>query len=885
MTTDSHGVSFPGSYAYSIDEVLAMQRGLQVSGDVDPWAYLDMVEPPKQDEPASIESDEEQEGSSTPVRAVAPDIDRQSSLTPTQASQSTSKPVIAQAEAKPKPSSSRIHAEPTVTMMTRAAQDEVRALFNGEDDDSDASSASAETSSDEEDDDHCGVPPTPTPLQRIVPQLAANDENAAVGATPARSAPTPLALKSRTALGALPTATPIRRPLGASGGSLGPLAKKPIFVEEDEEDEEEARERSQPPSSDGQSRSGPQRITAEDSASDEESDADSNDGRAAADGRDYNYQDGQDLLQGGARYSELTTIAEQTEFPTRWGMNTPGRSKSIVRPDEPEDEDVEDEGQGQASNILPPPSSQAAPEEEDKSFASDSDSQLTPAAITLSDPSRFGGKASFNMSPGYTIARGEVDTGRWEDNSAQSSVVHDIAALTIAEASSSSPLSTIPNPCCPTDLPVIEAILRSLSLPIESSPDYIDRTTSDSAQLANLKKRAKAQARKSTSGNTSVVVRPNDWTLSIDGHPFAVREMLGEGAYGSVFLAEDVEDSVPATRPKAHLGGINGDSSFDCSTPDEEEEEVDEDEAERRRMVAIKVESPPNKWEFYILGQLRARLEARALQSIISARRFFAYKDESLLLLEWGEKGTLLEIVNHASAAGVAPTTGVSMNGGAGAATGVEEVLAMFFSIELLRLVEALHSRQLIHGDLKIDNVLLRLEEPEEDVVWSTKYNRSGSDGWSCKGVHLLDFGRAIDLSVFSKQDQEQQFVADWETDHRDCYEMRKGLPWNYQVDYHGIAAVAHVLLFGKYLEVTDGERVKLQGSMKRWWQGDLWSRFFDLLLNSKTSSDGSWPMTNQLTSLRGEMEDWLEENGNKGGKNLKGLLKKLEIWAMKRRG
>lgn len=42
--------------------------------------------------------------------------------------------------------------------------------------------------------------------------------------------------------------------------------------------------------------------------------------------------------------------------------------------------------------------------------------------------------------------------------------------------------------------------------------------------------------------------------------------------------------------------------------------------------------------------------------------------------------------------------------------------------------------------------------------------------------------------------------------------------------------------------------------------------------------------MNDELTQMRRKLEEWLEENSFKSGKNLKGLLKKLEIWCMSRR-
>ncbi|PWN25971.1 hypothetical protein BDZ90DRAFT_233572 [Jaminaea rosea] len=844
-----------GSIERCVEQIIAARLGFKLNfdgdEDEDPWAYLDEPMEVEQPEPAMEEDDQGPEpmasSSSTPTRATV-GAEREASSTPTQSGR-----IAAPAAKTPPREPTRTGMKPSSpTVMTKAAEAEVRALFNGGDEDSDEEEDedSDEESSDEEEEEEQQKPARPSP-----PAASRDDENAGVEATPLRpsSHGQPLGLKTR---GPTAAATPMRKPLGAVAATpLGGIGKKPIYVEEDE-DEEPEEERPRPTA---------QRILpVAHEEDDEESDPDEEEQRQ------YNYGDGQDLLEGGARFDQLTTISERTEFETRWGMNTPGRSRSVYMPTNTEEDEEEEEENEDVSKQQQEKQQVAGTPSQERSFASESSEQRETSA---GHTGRFGGgRAKFEMSPGYTIEKRED----WTSEATSPSLSRKALAASSAVTSTS-----IPNPCSPTDADVLSVLLSSLPLSVETSPDFFDFSNISSGKLATLQRQAKAQTRKSV-GNTSatgLVGGAKDWWLEIDGNPFSIREKLGEGAYGSVFLAEDVNNVAPPRHKKA-LGGILGDSSFDLSAQEEEEDEdeEDEDEAERKRMVAIKVESPANRWEFYLLGQLRARLSAeRDLQSIIGARRFYAYQDESFLLLEWGEKGNLLEIVNQASSAGVAP---------AGATSGVEEVLAMFFTIELLRLVEGLHDAQLIHGDLKIDNCLLRLDDAPSGTTWSNSYKRDGSQGWTSKGLYLVDFGRAIDLSVFPEG---QRFVADWQTDERDCLEMREGKSWTYEVDYHGVASIAFCLLFGRYIETEVGQdgRQKIRATLKRYWQGELWSRLFDVLLNSGagTASDARGNAKAEAMAVRADMEGWLEENCMKGGKNLKGLLKKLEIWTMSRRG
>lgn len=60
-----------------------------------------------------------------------------------------------------------------------------------------------------------------------------------------------------------------------------------------------------------------------------------------------------------------------------------------------------------------------------------------------------------------------------------------------------------------------------------------------------------------------------------------------------------------------------------------------------------------------------------------------------------------------------------------------------------------------------------------------------------------------------------------------------------------------------------------------------MWQSLFDLLLNPKLANPThSLPVQDEVAAIRGQFECWLEENCNKGGRNLKNLLSKLELKA-----
>jgi checkpoint serine/threonine-protein kinase len=266
----------------------------------------------------------------------------------------------------------------------------------------------------------------------------------------------------------------------------------------------------------------------------------------------------------------------------------------------------------------------------------------------------------------------------------------------------------------------------------------------------------------------------------------------------------------------------------------------------------------------------------RAVESIVKAHEMHLFKDEGFLLIEYRDQGTVLDLVNHAKSV---PNT-------SGTVAVMDELLVMFLAVELLRTTEALHAASLIHGDLKSDNCLIRFD-PTSDHEWLSKYQPDGSDGWSKKGITFIDFGRGIDMKLFHPG---VQFIADWKTDQQDCAEMRELRPWTYQVDYHGLAAVIHSMLFGKYIE-TVAERSGLLGGgprhykittpLKRYWEKDIWSQLFDVLLNplqhATNEENGTLPINASLKMCRERMQEHLVANCDKGI-GLKSMIRKMEV-------
>ena len=433
--------------------------------------------------------------------------------------------------------------------------------------------------------------------------------------------------------------------------------------------------------------------------------------------------------------------------------------------------------------------------------------------------------------------------------------------LSLSEALTRAATSIPPNPCNPFEGPIIASLLSVL--PSDSA--FYDLRAHDSDRLDALQKFARKKERRS-SGNSSRGssggTEEHSLRIELGSQKYDVLGKLGEGGFGAVFEAIDVDAAA------LKKGRQVDDGSDDDLTDDEDEDAIPK--------VALKVVKPRSIWEFHALRRIRSTVSASLRRSIVMPAALYAYQDESFLVLELRKQGTLLDIVNRA------PAAGITQQGAC-----LDELLVMFFAVELMRTLEGLHRAGFIHGDVKIDNCLLRLEDvPGPATAWAALYDPAGEGGWSYKGITLIDFGRTIDTKLFPAG---QMFVGDWATDARDCFELREGRPWTFQTDYFGLAGIIFCMLYGKYIEAAsvvaagptqDGNmRYKLATPFKRYWQGELWTRLFDLLLNpTHVRSNGSSPLCDEMAELRGEMETWLQANCNRASNSLKGLLKKVGL-------
>ena len=614
-----------------------------------------------------------------------------------------------------------------------------------------------------------GVPPTPTPAQGHRPQFVFQDENAASSSKPAA----PLNIFAM----ATPAKTPARTPLSAATprSVQSTPAPKPAF-----------NVFTPAPALQAQ----PQRNVFSDAITEEEEEEDGQydennvpQGRYTAMNRVTNFGEMTPITERTQEFTQMTNL--RSSQSTNVFSVSSGRRSSVqsIYPDT-ENSPVEgmNNGPSEANQGL-----SAVYEEEERSTRRES-TPYDDFQHGLSDYQHLEesdhAASRFEVPEGFTIHSrplehtGQQDTmhtAREESVEPEVEAESDTGAFVTANHGPISTAGELSNPCVPIDEDIIATLLGKIDPPLASLPNFLDMRHTTSNRLGSLNSHTKSKARRSS----AAAPRPsasadNRVSITLGSRDFEVADKIGEGGFGAVFLAVDV-------RLKEQIEDADSDD-------EDEDDEVD------RSLVAIKVEKPCAVWEAVILDRVLSRVDQP--MSIIRPRELIAFADESYLVLDFASQGTLLDAVNKAAAMNIGPAI-------SGGPSSFDEPLAIFFTIELLRVIESLHRSQFIHGDMKIDNCLVRLDAvPSSEggaSAWSNQYSASGANGWRHKGMKLIDFGRGIDLSLFPAGEK-QKFKADWKVDERDCVEMREGREWSYETDYFGLASICYCMLFGKYI-------------------------------------------------------------------------------------
>ncbi|XP_063445056.1 mitotic checkpoint serine/threonine-protein kinase BUB1-like [Mytilus trossulus] len=334
----------------------------------------------------------------------------------------------------------------------------------------------------------------------------------------------------------------------------------------------------------------------------------------------------------------------------------------------------------------------------------------------------------------------------------------------------------------PFDENDIDKFLHTSSPPLESKSNYYERDELlPEIRVANM--------------------------IDLGQDTFIAEELVGKGGYAKVYKI----------------------SSYDYLN------EYGEDSPET---LALKVQSPPCPWEFYICNELQNRLTqinnpVDITPAMMNARKGYFFNNCSCILTDYHAQGTLLDLVNKLTKSN----------------STVGEALAMYVTIEMLYMIEYLHKCQIIHGDVKPDNFLLidipKLKSSTDPTVVF---------GGASRCMQLIDFGQSIDMSKYPKG---TTFMAKVKTSGFQCIEMQTDRPWTYQTDLFGLVGTIHVLVFRKYMQVYQsyGEW-KITSSLVRSWNVPLWKKLFHECLNIPSCEE-----IPDISVIRKEFEEYFCNN------------------------
>ncbi|XP_078180588.1 protein kinase and Mad3-BUB1-I domain-containing protein [Carex rostrata] len=254
-------------------------------------------------------------------------------------------------------------------------------------------------------------------------------------------------------------------------------------------------------------------------------------------------------------------------------------------------------------------------------------------------------------------------------------------------------------------------------------------------------------------------------------------------------------------------------------------------------VAALKVQNPAFPWEFYMYRQLDLRIAGNERLNFGYAHRIHLYSDLSVVVCDYLSHGTLQDAINSHI------VTNHHM----------DEVLCMYYTIQMLYMLETLHGVGLIHGDFKPNNLLVRYPREFTEDMFN---DQNGS--WRSQGLCLIDWGRGIDVNLFPDG---TVFHGDCRTSGFRCVQMQEKHKWKFQVDTYGLCVIVHMMLHGVYMNIekkvnVDGSyHFQPKSSLRRYWRVELWKNLFQTLLNLH-SNEASDVLT--LKSLRESFEEYL---------------------------
>lgn len=216
--------------------------------------------------------------------------------------------------------------------------------------------------------------------------------------------------------------------------------------------------------------------------------------------------------------------------------------------------------------------------------------------------------------------------------------------------------------------------------------------------------------------------------------------------------------------------------------------------------VAIKIQSPPCPWEYYIMKELKRRTNEFNNMFISPISCYLSPKYSLIEMQYYTESYSLLEIVNCYRCF----------------SKKLPEVISLFYTLEMIKCLEILHNCEIIHGDFKADNILVCFENKNQAVPI----------------IKAIDFGRSIDLSLITNIPSERDDIAS-----SFCKHLSNELPWNQNIDYLYLVESLYLLLFLEYPQKPYPSKNNflniISSKIPRYFQKSLWLEMFTSFVNN----------------------------------------------------
>ncbi|XP_033001003.1 mitotic checkpoint serine/threonine-protein kinase BUB1 beta [Lacerta agilis] len=217
--------------------------------------------------------------------------------------------------------------------------------------------------------------------------------------------------------------------------------------------------------------------------------------------------------------------------------------------------------------------------------------------------------------------------------------------------------------------------------------------------------------------------------------------------------------------------------------------------------LLIKVHSEPLPWDFYIMLQLQERLGTEFDQSFNANCSCFLYHNGCVTVHKGINDCTVQDMIHTLSPKAV-----------------------MLIVNNLLEVVEKLHRVEIVHGNLHPRTLFLGDRICNPNAVAETT-----------SALKIVDFSHSLDLKLQPAVNSLKSFpIAQTQNGQQILDE--KSLP--HQVDLLGIAETVHLILFGEPMKVYQEKgHWKTMRDLPQSAGNDLWSKFFERILNAKGES------------------------------------------------